>query len=82
MSLSTRCEPIGIRGFDNTVRYKIDGREARLCYNERRCVLELLQDGKVKFNFDLPLMVWDEAREMGAYWVDKAVVPSPDKHAA
>jgi len=82
MSLSTRCEPIGIRGFDNTVRYIIAGREARLCYTERTCKLQLIEWGNEKFNFDLPLIMWDEAREMGAYWIDNAIVPNLSKHAA
>lgn len=77
-----KCERIGIQGFDNTVYYKVDGREARLCYSDRLCRLELIKNGNVRFSFDLPLMMWDESREMGAYWIDKAVVPNPNKHAA
>jgi hypothetical protein len=75
-----KCERVGIPAIGSLV-YKIDGRSAVLCYNNLQCRLQLLQDGKLKFEFDFPLMMWDEVRELGGYWIVKASTPL-DKHAA
>lgn len=77
-----KCERIGMPNFDNTLLYEFEGRSAAMCYNNLRCRLQLFQDGKLKFDFDLPLMQWDEARELGCYWILKAHVPFSEKHAA
>lgn len=76
-----KCERIGIPSFDRTLIYECDGREAKVCYNDRWCKLQLFINGKQIMNMEFPLSEWNEVREYGAHWILSGSKPT-DKHAA
>jgi len=71
---TSSCEFIAVQSIGE-VLHVVEGRSARLCYEDGQSVLRLYKDGQLRFSQSYPLMAWDATREMGATWIQTGRTP-------